>query len=1019
MTYNDQSYAGWSQVIVVLLLAAGAIWIQLPIEPDRPAPSGQGVSTQGIQDVDARLWQDPFEAVNKAHQKNAASQACVAKIAPSMEIRVKSGACATDQSHSLEWLKQLIQAHQKESQKAGKPPIKVMLAMVPGGTWVGADEARRRTRYAVLAGLNAEGYIPKDPEHIGYAEGKIGNPPDVMPFEWMRGGKKLGALLLIWLDDEALSRDAWEFGCAKQTGCKVEDRHIAPKPLGRLTNLLKKLGALDKPGKAEKATEKPEWLLIGPSSSTFLFLAARETDIKESAKLLHDHGLRWYSPFATRPHNKPQVGKQPLGALLPDLVRVTADDDTLTTALVDELRLRRFGSGDAVALVGQWDTPYSQTLRRLLKDKIGDEPIPGESGKQMQVLEENYLRGLDGKLPEGKDADKKTDGKDKEKTAIEPSAGDGQIDYLRRLAWKLKKQERDGGEVHRIGAIGVLGNDYYDKLLVLKALRPMFPDALFFTTEVDAAMLNKEDNKFTRNLIVASGYGLNLATAWQKDMPPFRDNDQTAAYIATRQALNPESLDPLVHEARDKALLFEIGRSELVPLSCVRERCELQADQRPTPTVLTSVAFPVALVAVTWFISVTAGFTQRRDRCTWGTILLGTGIVAAALFALAKECEPMLWLEGVSIWPSEVLRLIALALALALFWKGIKEIRRTRAAINHEFFGEKDCGAEGIASLCSCFYAIFVPPNRLRRLGNWLLGQVRFTRDRLLECHSGNGHSLPSMRIQSTRDIWAIYNGDAQGTDAPHSLRMPLWVTALTFVAAFYCMAAILAHGVPMPQVPARGDTAFVIDGMVLGVTLIGHLSLLFLAMFEGFRAVWLARTLQGPTRWPEKMMERFWPVSVEEIPGQCVIDPWLDVRFIAHATEPAQRIIFYPFVVLSLLMLSRSDLFDRWVTPVFLVVIYAVSIALVVIAALRMRYCAEKVRRLSLDNLNTRLMELQAWGQEEIVKQIETMLNDIREIKTGVFAPLGQQPLIKAILTLAGSLSGIALLEYVNQMNL
>ena len=35
-----------------------------------------------------------------------------------------------------------------------------------GAVQLGAEEARRRTRYAVLAGLNAEGYIPDDSEHM-------------------------------------------------------------------------------------------------------------------------------------------------------------------------------------------------------------------------------------------------------------------------------------------------------------------------------------------------------------------------------------------------------------------------------------------------------------------------------------------------------------------------------------------------------------------------------------------------------------------------------------------------------------------------------------------------------------------------------------------------------------------------------------------------------------------------------------------------------------------------------------
>ena len=39
--------------------------------------------------------------------------------------------------------------------------------MLPGADFIGVEEARRRVRYAVLAGLNAEGFVPDDSEHMG------------------------------------------------------------------------------------------------------------------------------------------------------------------------------------------------------------------------------------------------------------------------------------------------------------------------------------------------------------------------------------------------------------------------------------------------------------------------------------------------------------------------------------------------------------------------------------------------------------------------------------------------------------------------------------------------------------------------------------------------------------------------------------------------------------------------------------------------------------------------------------
>src|SRR5258708_7097069 len=44
--------------------------------------------------------------------------------------------------------------------------LTVIAAMLPGATFVGSEEARRRSRYAVLAGLNVAGYVPDNSERM-------------------------------------------------------------------------------------------------------------------------------------------------------------------------------------------------------------------------------------------------------------------------------------------------------------------------------------------------------------------------------------------------------------------------------------------------------------------------------------------------------------------------------------------------------------------------------------------------------------------------------------------------------------------------------------------------------------------------------------------------------------------------------------------------------------------------------------------------------------------------------------
>jgi len=115
-----------------------------------------------------------------------------------------------------------------------------------------------------------------------------------------------------------------------------------------------------------------------------------------------------------------------------------------------------------------------------------------------------------------------------------------------------------------IRAIGILGSDVYDKLLALQALRPRFPDAIFFTTDLDARLWHPNQLKWTRNMIVASSFGLELKDALQQDIPPFRDSYQTAQYLGGLSALGIVS--PKIFRTISPRL-FEIGRDGAIDLS--------------------------------------------------------------------------------------------------------------------------------------------------------------------------------------------------------------------------------------------------------------------------------------------------------------------------------------------------------------------------------------------------------------------------------------------------------------------
>jgi hypothetical protein len=1029
---QQNPYAAWSQIVLVLLLAAGALWLP-PLVSERPAPSGLGTASPGVQDVDARLWQDPFGAVQKAAEKQRAEAAarrveCLAQGArPNRDgqLSLANGKpCEQVRERAFKWLRELIEHRQG-------PGTLVVYALTPGGAWVGADEARRRQRYAVLTALNDQGYAPGDPEHIGFIQDTLLCARLTLPFEWLVHRDSGARALLLWVDEEALNLQV--------SRCEgAEDADPVPGPLARLARLHEQINPpLDD-------EEQRGHLILGPMSSGSLQAFAHEVcrSLHIDATLASLRPIPWYSALATLPDSAIALPCKPgkkLSDVLPRLVRATPTDDALLDALLAELMARGVAPGATVALVGQWDTAYSRYLEKYLKDRLGKVcEVDADMSKDkvcVQVMSASYLRGLDGQRAErANDSDKgrSQGGKDKPATDLERPEGEAQIDYLRRLAAYLHEHGR------HIAAVGVLGNDYHDKLLVLEALRPTFPQAVFFTTDLDAAMLHPRDNRHTRNLVVASGFGLSLRPEVQPGVPPFRDTYQTASYLATRVALARASGEGPGDENYAqwfRPQLFEIGRYAPVALAvpggaAVSTTCpHLAGCENPhealasAPSPLAALYAPAAALAIA-LISAAAGFVRREWLCAW-TGFIGLALLASigVIWAMRQPvAEPFSWIQGVSIWPSEFLRALAFALSIFLLLRGRAQLAATADMLQRRY------------GLSAPETSPTQPLSRRVTHGLRVLWHEAATLPRELfgRCALRQGRSDPGTAPvpRDVGTIWRHYLSPKDNAALPWVLRWPAATRGVVFVILFFVGARLFSAtlGWDMPASPLRGNAAWGADKIFLALTVAAYMALLFFALDQVSRAIWLAKQLRGKTDWPDSTMLHYLRQGSEDgEPGtnaampapprdSRVFDDWLDAQLIASVTEPVQRIVFYPFAVLVLLILARSSLFDSWSMPPMLLLVFGASIVLIVGAAFRLRMTAERVRSEALRWLNIHIMDAQARDDRALAVQLDHMLRQVRELNIGAFAPFSQQPLFRAALAILGSFSGIALLEYASE---
>ena len=236
---------------------------------------------------------------------------------------------------------------------------------------------------------------------------------------------------------------------------------------------------------------------------------------------------------------------------------VVARDDLVLRDILFELAERGAcrRNNPMLAIVSEQDTVYGRLFDDIIK-RLTRDPSPRDLC-DFEIREFGYLRGVDGELPPRKSVDQErssaaTGDNGGNELSIgaflprdsqrEQAFGDAQLDYVRRLAGLINYENATAKDTDGFVAIGVLGSDVYDKLLILQALRERLPSATFFTTDLDARLTDPVSKSWTRNLIVGSAYGLSVN---DQQSSGFRDSYQTALYCAVVTTHPPFSSDIL------------------------------------------------------------------------------------------------------------------------------------------------------------------------------------------------------------------------------------------------------------------------------------------------------------------------------------------------------------------------------------------------------------------------------------------------------------------------------------------
>ena len=213
-------------------------------------------------------------------------------------------------------------------------------------------------------------------------------------------------------------------------------------------------------------------------------------------------------------------------------------------------------------------------------------------------------------------------------------------------------------------------------------------------------------------------------------------------------------------------------------------------------------------------------------------------------------------------------------------------------------------------------------------------------------------------------------------------------------------------------MVPARGDVswrAYILVTITLALATwflifsVADTTLLTWRVVKGFR------TEAGI--WPEKTLQQF---SRRLGLPKDIVDDWIDLVFVSKRTKCITTFIYYPFLIIALLVFSRSRLFANYGVNVPDIITMAIAVFIVSGCAVALRLSAEALRAKARRRLNDRIMEAKKSADgERLAGQMELMLRRVEELRDGAFSPFSQQPLVRAMLLPLGSFGGTALLEY------
>ncbi|GJL76832.1 hypothetical protein [Nitrosomonas sp.] len=725
----DLAIAGLALIVIFGLL----IWHDKPIQSDRPFDPAvmqpQYPHTTGYA-YESWLWQDPFsvdssEYIQKDqyhieldfYKGDKSSWPKWLRLRKKLDLEGDHYSTRKTSGTEKDWQDDSLCSTQFDEHQRNYSTLRILLSLVNvRPNTVENKETRVRHRYAVTAGLIESRYYPSQPDRLYFCSSQSASSDRDRQFdvrwEHFSDANEENTIIVAWADSEVFKKNL-EGKNVETVSFTSDINRLFAKDKGKVDDARDKIDKMNSSQHSSNATgakpEKNDEHVQLPQTYQ-LFYEKNSQAKKQSNK--NSYIFDWAGAIDTTDKLKADKLKK-----FVEVVQPAQTDKKLSEKLVKELKNREIDKPSDIAIITEQD---SNTVRNLVQAFKNELPCTKNDNKENSDRSDeetnpesirifSYFKGLDAyqqvidkrEQNEEYQAAKKWEARLSVTDLHNPPVGPAQFDYLQRIAREIR-QTHDVIDLEKrvagVKAVGIFGSDFYDKLLILKALRTEMPNLLVFTTDLDAQMLHPQHWRWTRNLVVASPFGLRLNEQHhQKLFPAFRDSQQTEIFYQTLRFLESGKDNAETDEKSiEKPLIFEIGRNGPVRLALTEsDSTVINCSNTPTDIhpcdkskkqseyrvwLLFSIVFALILAV--------ANFRPNSGATLFFGLLLSSIVILALAMHLVTDIagEPLSFTNGTSLWPTIFIQTIAILLALAFGLKGMFMLESNFASLNRQYF---------------------------------------------------------------------------------------------------------------------------------------------------------------------------------------------------------------------------------------------------------------------------------------------------------------------------------------------